>query len=237
MMNNGTYVKLYRKMTEWEWYSDTNCVRVFLHLLLRANWEDSEYRGMPVPRGSVVVGRKALSEQLGISERCIRTTINRLVKCQAIDQQTTNQFSIISVCKFDTYNPLKDVVDQQTTSKRPASDQQPSPKVTTSKEDNKIIREEDKNSFEKAWIDYGRKGNKAAALRYWSKLSDSDRAEIQERIPLYHADNPEVQYRKDFSGWINPANKMWQNKLKSELKKSTFKPISEFKPIGEIEAY
>ncbi len=143
---NGTYIKLYRKMTDWEWYDDTNCVRIFLHFLLKANWEDSEYKGRKIPRGSLVIGREALSKQLGISERGIRTTIKRLVKCHAIDHQATNQFSVVSVCNFDTYNPQKDSNDQQLTSKRPATDQQVTGQVTTSKEDKNIKREESKNT-------------------------------------------------------------------------------------------
>ena len=30
------WIKLHRKITEWEWYSDANTFRVFMHLLLTA---------------------------------------------------------------------------------------------------------------------------------------------------------------------------------------------------------
>jgi hypothetical protein len=135
---NGTYIKLYRKMTEWEWYDDTNCVRVFLHLMLKANWNDSTYKGYDIPRGSIVTGRKALSEQLGLSEQTIRTTIKKLVNSQSINQQVTSKFSILSVCHYDTYNPDKSVdqpaanqqTNQQTnrksTTDQPASNHQDS---------------------------------------------------------------------------------------------------------------
>ena len=122
-------------MTEWEWYGDTNCVRVFLHLILKANWKESTYQGVTIPRGSLVTGRKALSEQLGLSEREIRTALKRLTRCNSIDQQSTNKFSVVSVCNFDTYNPLGKLNDQPDANERPARRQQ----VTTSKEDNKKI--------------------------------------------------------------------------------------------------
>ena len=237
MSSNGTFIKLYRKMTDWEWYSDTNCVRVFLHFLLKANWEDSEYRGTPIPRGSMVIGRLSLSKELGLSERCLRTTINRLRKCHAIDQRSTNQFSVVSVCNFDTYNPQKDEGDQPDVRKRPVSDQQVSTQVTTSKEYNKKRREEDNDSFELAWANYGRKGNKATALRYWNKLNSSEHAEIHARIPEYHADNPEVTFRKDFQGWINPSSKMWRDSLKLELTTTRTTPkqsTEELEPIFEF---
>lgn len=137
---NGTYIKLYRKMTEWEWYDDTNCVRVFLHLMLKANWNESTYKGYDIPRGSIVTGRKALSEQLGLSEQTIRTTIKKLVNSQSINQQVTSKFSILSVCHYDTYNPDKSV-DQPAANQQ--TNQQTNRKVTTSKEDKKLRRKED----------------------------------------------------------------------------------------------
>ena len=41
-MDEG-YIKLFRSMTKWEWYSDTNTKAVFLHLLLNANLEETRY--------------------------------------------------------------------------------------------------------------------------------------------------------------------------------------------------
>lgn len=67
--------------------------------------------------------------------------------------------------------------------------------------------------FEQSWIAYERKGNKQTALRYWRKLTDTDRAEIIKAIPDYIKARPEKKFRKDFQGWINPTNKMWQDEL------------------------
>ena len=66
--------------------------------------------------------------------------------------------------------------------------------------------------FEVVWAKYGRKGNKQSALRYWRKLSAEDRKAIEAAIPAYLASR-DVQYRKDFSGWINPTNRMWEDEV------------------------
>ena len=73
--------------------------------------------------------------------------------------------------------------------------------------------------FERAWSDYGKKGSKKTALTYWKKLNDQQRSEIIEKIPRYVADQEHPQFQKDFQGWINPANELWKNKLKSDFTK------------------
>jgi hypothetical protein len=67
--------------------------------------------------------------------------------------------------------------------------------------------------FEQAWIAYDRKGNKQTSLRYWRKLTDKDREQIISVIPNYIKARPDKKFRKDFQGWINPSNKMWQDEL------------------------
>lgn len=69
------------------------------------------------------------------------------------------------------------------------------------------------DGFDAAWKAYGRKGNKMAAHRYWKKLSAKDRKAIMDTIPLYLAAMPDEKYRKDFSGWINPTYRRWEDKI------------------------
>ena len=66
--------------------------------------------------------------------------------------------------------------------------------------------------FEKCWVDYERKGNKQMALRYWKKLSTDDQQAVHNSIPIYKS-NREFRFRKDFQGWINPSNRMWEDEI------------------------
>ena len=68
-------------------------------------------------------------------------------------------------------------------------------------------------AFESAWAAYERKGNKQKSLRYWKKLTDEDRSSITETIPKYLASRPDKKFRKNFEGWINPANRMWEDEI------------------------
>ena len=147
-MDEG-YIKLFRSMTSWEWYQDANTMRVFLHLLLKANWEDSRYRNHPVPRGSLVCGRKQLAQDLKISEQSIRTALIHLKSTNEITIESTNRFSIIHIVNWEKYqvneNLSTNKITNKATNNQPATNQQ----LTTSKEYKEIKnirREEERES-------------------------------------------------------------------------------------------
>lgn len=71
-MENRGWIKLHRQMLDWEWYDDTNVFRVFMHLLLKANYEPSRYHGFSIPAGGLVIGRETLAKETFLSERQVR---------------------------------------------------------------------------------------------------------------------------------------------------------------------
>lgn len=68
-------------------------------------------------------------------------------------------------------------------------------------------------SFERIWSLYDKKTGKPAALRYWKRLSKADREAIEKAIPAYVAATPDKKFRKNLQGWINPANRMWEDEV------------------------
>ena len=137
-MANQGHIKIDRRILNWEWYRDSNMVHVFLHLLLNANYTDGRFQGVLVKRGQLIIGRLKLAMALGLTERQIRTCLNKLKMTNEISIQTTNKFSIVTICKYDSYQSSQVKSDQQNdpqsvkpkTNKRPTSDQQ----ATTIKE-------------------------------------------------------------------------------------------------------
>ena len=111
-MDEG-YIKLFRSMTSWEWYQDSNTKVVFLHLLLNANWDDSRFRGYDIPKGSLVTGYNALSKQLGISKQSVRTAIKHLKSTGEITIKSTNKFSIISIANWEKFQVLEKSANTQ----------------------------------------------------------------------------------------------------------------------------
>jgi hypothetical protein len=127
---NIGWIKLGRKITSWGWYKDSNTFRVFMHLLLTANWEPSEYQGHKVGRGEVVIGVNALSTQIGISVQATRTSLKKLEKTGEINKRSTNKFSIVSICNYDTYQSKESDSNKPITNEQQTSNK----RATTSKE-------------------------------------------------------------------------------------------------------
>ena len=72
------HIKIDRRILEWEWYSDINTCRLFIHLLLKANWKDGRFQGTEVPRGSLVTSYSSLAKDTGLSVKNVRTALNHL---------------------------------------------------------------------------------------------------------------------------------------------------------------
>ena len=152
MENNG-FIKLYRKFLDWEWHDNPKMVSLFLHFLLLANHKEKKWHGQIIKTGQFITGRKSLSKLTGISERSIRTLINRLKSTSEIASKSTNKYSVISILKWEKYQtnrPANRPTD------RPTTDQQ----LTTNKND----KNDKKNIADKRirpMIDYFYKAYKA----------------------------------------------------------------------------
>lgn len=163
-MEDRTYIKIFRKMLGWEWYGDTNTVRVFLHILLRANYKDSEYKGHVIPAGSCVFGRKKWAKELGLSEQEIRTAISHLKSTHEITTKATNQFTVISVEKWEFWQ-----IDEGKGNQR--INQRANQQSTTSKETKKNNKDIDiyRVEFETLWKLYPKKRGKDKAFEHFKR--------------------------------------------------------------------
>ena len=113
------WIKVHQKFVDWEWYKNTNTKVVFLHCLLKANWKESKYQGVVIPRGSFATGRKKLAKELGLTEQQIRTTLEHLKSTNEITITSTNQFSIITINNYDLYQQNNQQINQRATNEQP----------------------------------------------------------------------------------------------------------------------
>lgn len=131
------WIKLHRSLLDWEWFDKSEIVHLFIYLLLKANYEDTQWKGITVKRGQLVTTRQQISRDLGLTEQQVRTVISKLILTHEINQQTTNKFTIITICKYDSYQPSKPTLQPTL---QPTNNQQ-----ITSNIRSKEIKEKDNN--------------------------------------------------------------------------------------------
>ena len=98
-----SYVKISTKFTEWDWYRDSNTKVLFLHFLLKANAKDVCYKGIEIPRGSLVTSYQILSNETGLSVKNIRTALSHLKMAGEVAISKYPKNTVITVKNWDSY--------------------------------------------------------------------------------------------------------------------------------------
>lgn len=122
MMDNSGFIVLHRKILDWRWYDDANTFRLFLHLLLHANFKDVPYHNDIIKRGQLRASLSELSKELKIPIRQLRTAINHLKTTGEVTSKNCLQSTIYTVVKYDEYQSNDKESDKQMTKKRQAVD-------------------------------------------------------------------------------------------------------------------
>lgn len=111
------YIKLFRKMLNWEWYTDVNTKVLFLHCLLKANWKDGNWRGYSYKRGQFITSLPTLARETGLTIRQIRTGLEHLKATGEVTDWHDSKIRIITVNFYDEYQGSDRPNGSQTTGK------------------------------------------------------------------------------------------------------------------------
>lgn len=131
------WVKIHRSFLTWEWFDKPEMVQLFVYLLLKANHDAKEWHGIVIERGQVVTSVARIAAETRLSAQVVRTCINRLKSTNEITSTSTNKYTIITICKYDTYQetdnePNEDnneQIDEQLTNEQQTNNNQ----LTTNK--------------------------------------------------------------------------------------------------------
>ena len=113
---NG-YIILFRKFLNWEWYKNEVTKSVFLHCILKANWEEKKFEGEIIKRGSFITTLEKLANELGYTISQIRTALKHLVLTNDLAIKTTNKFRVITVVNYELYQDISKQNDKQIANK------------------------------------------------------------------------------------------------------------------------
>jgi len=186
------WVKVHRKIIDWEWFKDDKAFKVFMYLIMMATHKTTKFRGIELKAGDLVTGRKKIAADCGITEQSVRTALEHLKSTKDITIETTNRFSIISVCNYETYQ-IKET-DNNQHSNQPATNQQPTnnhiqegKEVKEVKKDQEPIGDESPGEIKKA-----------------EKLK-KDRAKLKELLTHEYFNNP--KFCEFWDDWKNHKGK------------------------------
>jgi hypothetical protein len=110
-MSDG-WIKLHRKLLDWEWFTDTPVLALFIYLVVSANHKPKKFRGHEIERGQTVIGLHSAAERTGLSPQKVRTALKKLKSTGEITSKSTNKFTIITICNYEKYQ-IQESAEQQ----------------------------------------------------------------------------------------------------------------------------
>ena len=141
-MDNG-FIFLHRKFKEWEWYKNINVKTLFIHCLIMANFKDNKWQGIEIKRGSFITSIRSLSIETGLTERQVRTSLDKLILTNELTNKSTNKYRTITVLKYNEYQSFDKQNDKQMTDKRQSNDKL----LTTTNKDNNYNNYNNENTL------------------------------------------------------------------------------------------
>ncbi|MDD7438740.1 MAG: hypothetical protein PUK66_07910 [Bacteroidales bacterium] len=99
----GGWIKLHRDMMRWQGYEDALMVHLYIHLLLSANYEERQWRGITVGRGQLVTSIQRLADAIHTTPKIVHNRLCRLEQEGLIGKRTGNQYTLITINKYDDY--------------------------------------------------------------------------------------------------------------------------------------
>lgn len=142
-MSKG-FIKIWRKIDEWEWFDEATTFGFFIKLIMMANWKDKRWHGRVIRRGELITSLSKLSRAMKLSVRQTRTCISKLVATQSVTRLSNINYTHLRVNNYHLYQDIDKVGDKLSTKKRQRSDKE----ATTTKERKNIRREEEYNISE-----------------------------------------------------------------------------------------
>lgn len=110
---NG-FIKIHRKILDWEWYSNASTKIVFLHLLLTATYKESSYKGIKLFPGQVIVSTRSLAQATGLSRQNVRTALSNLESSDDIKVVSNGVFSTVTINHWERYQVTEQLTHQST---------------------------------------------------------------------------------------------------------------------------
>lgn len=101
-MEDG-WIKLHRKMREWQHYQRPSVRLVFEELLFCANTKAGWFHGIKVKRGETMASVSTIEEYTGFSRKTVIKALAMLEESGEIRREKCGNYTKTIICKFDYY--------------------------------------------------------------------------------------------------------------------------------------
>lgn len=99
---NG-YVKISRRIPDWEWWDDARMVKLWVYIIVNANWTGGSFKGVYVPRGSFITTYRNLAAAVGVSVNTLKNELRKLQKTGEISLKSDTHFTVIKVHNYAVF--------------------------------------------------------------------------------------------------------------------------------------
>lgn len=97
------FIKLHRKLLEWEWFDDANTLKLFIYCLCRANWEEGSWHGISYHPGEFITSLPKLAENTGMTVKQVRTALSHLKKTGEVADRIFPKCRVITINNWNAY--------------------------------------------------------------------------------------------------------------------------------------
>lgn len=235
-MANDGYIKMYRRMMKWGWYTDTPTKCVFLHLLFLACYEPCYYKGVQLEPGQAVSSIRQIATDTGLTVKQVRTAINHLKETQEVTQSPCGKFSVFTVNNYNDYQCTG--TDEGKQRAQRGHSEGTDPNIKKNKEVKNTPHtpqgaDADSPAFTKFWASYPKKVGKADARKKFAALVQDD-ATLSAILSSLAYLKTTPQWTKDNGQYIpNPATWLNQKRWQDEASQPQ-KPTAPEKPRRPI---
>lgn len=185
------WIKLHRQLLEWEWYSDANVSRLFIHCLLKANHKDAKWKGKLIKRGQFITSLDRLCSETSLTKSQIRTSLKKLKSTHEIAHEGNSQHTVITLLCYESYQGDDTRSDTPMTYESHTDDIQ----IAPNKNDNN--KNNDKNDNKSLVPATPKRG----------KFNDGDMAFVDGMLNLLIQNNPNFK-QPNKNTWANEVRKI-----------------------------
>lgn len=207
------WIKIHRKMIDWEWYDDNNTKVLFIHLLLTANHKEKKWKGQTILRGQKLTSLEHLAEETSLSVQQVRTSLKKLKSTNEITIKSTSKNTLITIEKYSSYQDKDDEDNKQNNTqnnKQITNEQQTNNKqITTNKKDKNDKNEKNVRSSRKNAIEFYNNNINLLTPYEFQKLQDYD--DMEEELVIYAMQKATTANARNFN-YIDSILRVWKAK-------------------------